>query len=46
MSEASLPVIGMAPLFQAEDMAAQRQVAQAIRAACRRHGFFFLSASG
>ena len=45
-SDETLPIIDMAPLFRAEEMAAQRQVAEAIRAACRRHGFFFLSAPG
>lgn len=46
MSEASLPVIGMAPLFQAEDMAGQHPATDDVSAACRRHGFFFPSASG
>ena len=45
-SDETLPVIDMAPLFRAEEMAAQRQVAEAIRAACRHHGFFFLTGHG
>lgn len=41
MSEASLSVIGLAPLFQAEDTAAQDPATDDVSTACRRHGFFF-----
>ncbi len=42
----ALPVIDMAPLFQADALSEHRAVAEAIRAACRRHGFFFLTGHG
>lgn len=46
MSEDSLPIIDMAPLFRSDAVDEQREVAEAIRAACRRHGFFFLAGHG
>ncbi len=45
-SDETLPVIDMAPLFRSDAVTEQCQVAEAIRAACRRHGFFFLTGHG
>lgn len=43
---APLPTIDMAPLFDARDSAGQAQVARAIDAACRDHGFFVVTGHG
>ncbi|HEY0649367.1 isopenicillin N synthase family dioxygenase [Phenylobacterium sp.] len=45
MSE-RLPVIDMATLFDAGDAAGRARVADAIRAACEAHGFFYLVGHG
>ena len=41
-----LPVIDMAPLFGRGDEAGRAAVARAIRAACRAHGFFYITGHG
>lgn len=43
---ANLPVIDMAPLLAGTDPAAQTAVARAIDAACRAHGFFYVTGHG
>ncbi len=43
---AGLPVIDMSPLFAADGTAARAAVADAIRAACRAHGFFYVTGHG
>ena len=41
-----LPVIDMSPLFEPRDRAANRQVADQIREACRAFGFFYVVGHG
>ena len=42
----SLPIIDMAPLFEADDAAGRARVAGEIAAACQTHGFFYLTGHG
>lgn len=44
--ESGLPVIDMAPLFSGRDAAGRAGVADAIRAACCEHGFFYITGHG
>ncbi|NDK39621.1 isopenicillin N synthase family oxygenase [Pseudoxanthomonas gei] len=46
MSQASLPVIDIAPLLQAHDAGQCRQVAGRLGEACRTYGFFYISGHG
>jgi len=41
-----LPLIDMAPLFASRDAAARARVAEAIQAACRDSGFFYVTGHG
>src|ERR1700750_952978 len=46
ISPTTLHTIAMAPLFERSAMAARREVANAIAAACRATGFFYVTGHG